>query len=156
MASRQFVVFTIDEQEYGIEVLTVNGILRAKKFVIKIVPGMSETVEGIINLRGEIKYLYNLRSKFNLAKKPIPEEGKFIMLNVNGSGMGWIVDEVTDIVKIDDEELEATPSGINAGGNNYVESIGKFEERLIVILNPEKIVVQEDFSDLDKIDSAGI
>ena len=147
MASRQFVVFTIDEQEYGIEVLAVNGILRAKKFVLKIVPGMPETVAGIINLRGEIKYLYDLRSKFNLAKKPIPEEGKFIMLNVNGSGMGWIVDEVTDIVKIEEENIEATPSGINAGGSDYVESIGKFEERLIILLNPEKIVAQESLPD---------
>lgn len=151
MASRQFVVFTIDEQEYGIEVLSVNGILRSKKFSLQKVPGLPASIEGIINLRGEVKYLCNLRNRFDLEKKPIPEEGKFIMLNDNTSSMGWIVDEVTDIVRIDDNELETMPQNINSTENNFVESIGKIGERLIIILNTETLSDQGILSSLPNI-----
>jgi len=151
MASRQFVVFTIDEQEYGIEVLSVSGILRAKKFSLQKVPGLPASIEGIINLRGEVKYLCNLRNKFELAKKPIPAEGKFIMLNANTSAMGWIVDEVTDIVRIEDNELETMPQNINATENNFVESIGKLDERLIIILNAETLSEQGSFSSISSL-----
>jgi len=138
----------VDNQEYGINVLAVNGILRAKKFKIQLLPGMPKSIEGIINLRGQIKYLYNLRNKFHLQDETISDESKFIMLNICGSIAGWIVDEVTDIVKMDDKNLEIPPNCVNDSSNHYIKSIGKIDERLIIILDPEKILVQEDLEDI--------
>jgi purine-binding chemotaxis protein CheW len=141
--SIQLVVFALDDEEYGIDVLAVNGILRAKKFKIQILPGTDDAVEGMINLRGHVNYIFNLRTKFNLLEKEISEESKFIMLNVNESMTGCIVDEVTDIVKLDDNEVEPAPNFINSCNLNYITGIGKQEDRMIIILDPEKIFAAE-------------
>ena len=148
MASIQLVVFAVDNQEYGIDVLAVNGILRAKKFKIQLLPGMPKSIEGIINLRGQVKYLYNLRNKFHLHDEAMSNESKFVMLNICDSIAGWIVDEVTDIVKMDEEDLEIPPNCVNGSSNHYIKSIGKIDERLIIILNPEKVLAQEDLPDI--------
>lgn len=137
--SIQLVVFALDKEEYGIDISMIHGILRAKKFKIQTLPGTDSAVEGMINLRGRVNYIFNLRTKFNLMKKEILEESKFIMLNVNGSTTGCIVDEVTDIVKLDDDEIQLAPDFINSCNSNYITGIGKLEDRMIIILDPEEI-----------------
>ena len=142
--SIQLVVFALDEKEYGIDVSAVNGILRSKKFKIQALPGTGESVEGMINLRGQVNYIFNLRSKFNLTAKAISEESKFIMLNIDGSTTGCIVDEVTDIVKLNDDEVQTAPSFINSCGSNCITGIGKIDERMIIILDPKKMFAEEE------------
>ena len=140
--SIQLVVFALDDEEYGIDVSAVNGILRTKKFKIQTLPGTDKSIEGMINLRGHVNYIFNLRIKFNLEEKEISDESKFIMLNVNGSTTGCIVDEVTDIIKLNDDEIHLAPKFIN-GSNKYITGIGKIDDRMIVILDPEKIFAVE-------------
>ena len=140
--SIQLVVFTLDNDEYGINVSAVNGILRTKKFTIQSLPGTDKAIEGIINLRGQVNYIFNLRNKFNLTEKEILGESKFIMLNVNESATGCIVDEVTDIVKLNDDEIQLAPKFIQ-GNNNYIKGVGKLKDRMIIILDPQKIFAVE-------------
>lgn len=140
--SVQLVVFALDNEEYGIDVLAVNGILRAKKFKIQALPGAEKSVEGMINLRGNVNYIFNLRSKFNLIEAEISDESKFIMLNVNSATVGCIVDEVTDIVKLDDDEIQGAPTFIS-GNNKYITGVAKMDDRMIIILDPEKIFAVE-------------
>lgn len=153
MANIQLVVFALDNQEYGIDASSVNGILRSKKFKIEFLPGMPKEIAGMINLRGQIKFIYNLRMKFGFAEKALSDESKFIMLNVNDSVCGWIVDEVTDIVRIDDAELQNAPAFITGVNNSYIKGIGKVDDRLIVILDPERILSIED---VESIESAAV
>lgn len=142
--SIQLVVFALDDEEYGIDVSAVNGILRSKKFKIQPLPGTNQEVEGMINLRGNVNYIFNLRSKFKLMKKEISEESKFIMLNVSGSTTGCIVDEVTDIVKLNDDQVQAAPTFIHEGSTECITGIGKIDDRMIIILDPERLFVHED------------
>ncbi|SHJ00176.1 chemotaxis protein CheW [Desulfosporosinus lacus] len=141
--SIQLVIFELDNKEYGIDVKAVNGILRARKFKISTLPGTDKSIEGMINLRGNVNYIFNLRNKFELIEKEISDESKFIMLNASDSTIGCIVDEVTDIVKLNDEQVQSTPNFICAGDNNYIKGIGKFDDRMIIILDPEKIFSSE-------------
>jgi len=143
--SIQLVVFALNKEEYGIDVSAVNGILRAKKFAIKNIPGSSKDFDGMINVRGKVNYVLNLRSKFGLEHAERDEESKFIMLNVNEGSTGWIVDEVTDIVKIEDADLQSVPQlicGINA---NYLKGIGQIGDRMIIILNPDNILTLDEY-----------
>lgn len=141
--SIQLVVFALDDEEYGIDVSAVNGILRSKKFKIQPLRGTSKAVEGMINLRGSVNYIFNLRNKFKLREKEISEESKFIMLNVNGSTTGCIVDEVTDIVKLDDADVQSAPDFINGGRTDCITGIGKIDDRMIIILDPERLFTEE-------------
>ncbi|MCE5287254.1 MAG: chemotaxis protein CheW [Pelosinus sp.] len=143
--SMQLVVFALGKDEYGFDIAAVNGILRAKKFDVKSMPGTSKTIEGMINVRGSINYILNLRSKFDLPGKMLDQESKFIMF---GSGRaantGCIVDEVTDIVKLEDTDLQPAPLFVSGRNSEFVKSIGKLGERIIIILDPEYILASEE------------
>ncbi len=141
--SIQLVIFELDGIEYGIDVTAVNGILRARKFNIQTLPGTDKSIEGMINLRGSVNYIFNLRTKFQLIERAISDDSKFIMLNANNSTIGCIVDEVTDIVKLNDEQMQPAPNFISGGDDTYIIGIGKLEDRMIIILDPEKIFLAE-------------
>jgi len=141
--SIQLVVFELDNKEYGVNVSAVNGILRARKFKVQALPGTDKSIEGMINLRGDVNYIFNLRTKFDLLEKEISSESKFIMLNVNGAATGCLVDEVTDIVKLNDEEIQSVPDFLSVGTTKYITGIGKLEDRMIIILDPGKIFAKE-------------
>lgn len=144
MAISQIVIFEIDGSEYGIDALAVNGILRAQKYKVQKVPGLPSIVEGMINLRGQVNYIYNLRNKFGLPEMTDKEENKFIMLNVDEHVVGCIVDEVTDIVHFNEEELQAAPAIASSLNVSYIKGIAKVEERMIIMLDPVQLLMAED------------
>lgn len=149
--STQLVVFAINEEEYGIDVSAVNGILRAKKFSIKTIPGTPKVVEGMVNVRGQVNYILNLRYKFGFEPKPLSEESKFIMLNVGDANTGCIVDEVTDIVKLDDADLQPAPGFVSGFNTKYIKGIGKLDDRMIIILDSNNILTFEEFVSLENL-----
>ena len=141
--SIQLVIFELDSEEYGMDITAVTGILRARKFKVQNLPGTDKSIEGMINLRGSVNYIFNLRTKFNLIEKEISDESKFIMLNAHNSTIGCIVDEVTDIVKLNDDQVQPTPKFIGGVSDNYIIGIGNIEDRMIIILDAEKIFATE-------------
>ncbi len=149
MATIQLVIFEIDGSEYGIDALTVNGILRAQKYKIQKIPGLPREIEGMINLRGQVNYIFNLRNKFGLNEISIGEETKFIMLNINGQVVGCIADEVTDIVYFNEDELQPAPTLCSNQSVSYIKGIGKVDERMIIILDPVQLLSTSEVSDLE-------
>jgi len=149
MASIQLVIFEIDGSEYGIDALTVNGILRAQKYKIQKIPGLPREIEGMINLRGQVNYIFNLRNKFGLAEMANAEDSKFIMLHIAGQVVGCIVDEVTDIVHFNEEDLQAAPTLSNSQSVSYIKGVGKVDERMIIILDPVQLLSTTANSDLE-------
>ncbi|WP_425802964.1 chemotaxis protein CheW [Desulfitobacterium sp. Sab5] len=148
--SIQFVIFELDDMEFGLEITAVNSILRARKFKLQTLPGTNKSIEGIINVRGNINFIFNLRTKFNFVEKEIIEQSKFIMLNSNNTNSGFRVDEVTDIIKLNDEEINQVPNFTCGINDNYIVGIGTVEDRMIIILDPEKIFTAE-IATLDSI-----
>ncbi|SDF71261.1 chemotaxis protein CheW [Sporomusa acidovorans] len=149
MATIQLVVFELAGNEYGIDSLAVNGILRSKKFKIQKIPGMIAAIEGIINLRGKINYIFNLRTKFGIEDTKIAEESKFVMLNIGKFVAGCIVDEVTDIIKYETADIQMPPSFAQNLGTAYIKGIAKVDDRIIILLNPEKIISMEECERVD-------
>ena len=141
--SIQLVIFELDNVEYGIDIKAITGILRARKFEVQTLPGTDKSIEGMINLRGSVNYIFNLRTKFNLREKEISDESKFIMLNAHNSTIGCIVDEVTDIVKLNDEQVQPTPNFTSGVNVNYIIGIANLDDRMIIILDAEKIFATE-------------
>ncbi len=144
MAISQIVIFEIDGSEYGIDASAVNGILRAQKYNVQKVPGLPRIIEGMINLRGHVNYIFNLRNKFGLEEMIDDEDSKFIMLNVGGQVVGCIVDEVTDIVHFNEEELQAAPTLASSLSVSYIKGIAKVDERMIIMLDPMQLLIADD------------
>ncbi len=134
----QLVVFELDGNEYGIDALKVNGILRAKKFSIKKMPGVSDSVEGIINLRGKVSFIFNLGKKFHIPTTVVDQESKFIMINIENVVVGCIVDE---------ETTKASPTFVKQ--DDYIKGIVKVEDRIIIILDSDQIITKDGSESLD-------
>ncbi|EIW19241.1 MULTISPECIES: chemotaxis protein CheW [Pelosinus] len=148
MARVQMVVFEINGTEFAIEAATVHGIIRANRVTIQEVPGTLGNMEGMINWREKVRYVFNLRKKLKLENQVINDETKIMMVQTNERIVGCLVDEVTDIVVFNSEEIEAAPSFIQDAESKFIIGIGKVEERLIVMLDMDHLLTGAEINGL--------
>lgn len=134
--SNQFVVFSVGEEEYGVPILSVQEIISLPNLTR--IPGVPEYIPGIINLRGNIIPLYELRSKFSLETRK-PGSNTIVIIAQTGDEkkrtVGFIVDSVSDVVSITAEDLSETPEFSKAVDGRFIEKIGKIGNRMIIIIN---------------------
>jgi len=142
MAERQLVVFGLGEEEFGVDIIQVQEIVRLQE-VTKI-PNAPEFVEGIVNLRGKVIPLIDLRKRFGFSKVDHDDDSRIIVTMVNESLIGIIVDNVTEVIRLQEEQIEPPP-GIVAGiGREYLQGVGKVENRLVVLLELDRILNLEE------------
>lgn len=137
--SRQFVVFRLDNEEYGIEILRVKEI----KEMIRItrVPKAAHYVRGVINLRGEVIPIVDLRKKFSLIKNSDNDSTRIIIVAVEDITVGLVVDTSSEVLDIMNEDIEEAPNTIGSVEQGYISGIGKVGARLIILLNVDKILL---------------
>lgn len=148
MARIQLLVFEVGNREFAIDAESANGILRAKKFTIQKLPGNDQRIDGMINLRGKIIYLFNLCSKLDIPHREISPESKIVLVQVAEGSVGFIVDEVNDIVRFDSDEIEPAPFFVSAKDAQYIRGVGKIDERLLVILKLDHLLSVEELESL--------
>lgn len=149
MATLQQVVFKLDKEEYGLNIMCVNGIEKYQE-VVKI-PNSPEYVDGIINLRGEVLPVFSLRKKFHLSEKENDDKTKIIVAYTNNMKIGFVVDVVVEILNIDEEDIEATPKILTGIDRRYIKSVAKVGERMIILLDIELIVSDEEKMSLGEV-----
>lgn len=133
MANKQLVVFSIHGEDFGVEITQVNEIIRPVE-IFK-VPNTPEFIEGLINLRGKVHTVINLRKRFKLPSHGFDDSTKIIMASVNSAIAGFIVDEVKEIVRVEEEDIENTPSALAGLKRKYVNGIAKTGDRIILMLD---------------------
>ncbi|MTV49769.1 chemotaxis protein CheW [Heliobacillus mobilis] len=144
MAIVQLVTFELCGEEYAIDITMVNGIVKFKNYNIVKIPNATRGLEGFINLRGKAIPLFNLKKKFQYDHESIDEDSKIIVLHHNGTIVGFIVDEVTDIFKLKDEEIEPVPNSIRNNCDKYIKGIGKADDKMVVILDLIKVLTDNE------------
>ena len=149
MASFQQVIFKLDKEEYGLDIMKVHGIEKYQEVVT--VPNSPEYIEGIINLRGEVLPVYSLRKKFNLEPKESDEETKIIVTNTNDMKIGFVVDSVVEILHIEDEQVENTPKIVTGISRRYIKSVAKVENRMIILVDIDLVVSDEELIELGEV-----
>lgn len=149
MATKQEVIFKLDGEEYGLDIMKVYGIEKYQQ-VTKI-PNTPEYIEGIINLRGEVHPIYNLRKKFKMAEKQIDDETKMIIVNSNDMMVGFVVDAVTEIRYIEEEDIKPAPKLISGIDRKYIVGVGKVEERMIILLDVDLILEEEEKKEIGQV-----
>lgn len=148
MAVLQQVVFKIDNEEYGVEIMSVNSIERYME-VVKI-PNAPDYVDGIINLRSEVLPVFSLRKKFHLDEIEKDEKTKIIVAHTNDMKIGFIVDSIIEILNIDETDIEPTPKILTGIDRRYIKSVAKVGERMIILLDVGLIVTDEEKLSLGK------
>lgn len=138
MGTRQLVVFTINSEEFGIDIDRINSI--EKMLEIFKIPNTPEYIEGLVNLRGKVHTVFNLRKRFNMPCPEFDENNKIIMANTSASIVGIIVDEVKEIVKVEDSDFENAPKALSNLKEKYLGGIAKIDSRIIMLLDLEKVL----------------
>lgn len=132
--ARQLVVFTLGAEEYGVPITLVQEIIRYTP--PRPIPGSPGHVEGVINLRGRIIPVVDLRSRFGAFGEQ-PEEAKIVIVELPDATVGVTVDEVKEVLTVNVDQCEAPPEG--AGDAEYLDAVAKLEGRLLVILDMPKL-----------------
>ncbi len=139
----QLAVFLLGEEEYALDIMEIMEIIRAQK--ITDLPESSEFIEGVVNLRGKVIPIIDLRGRLN---KPINRvetdkegtNGRIIIINRNGKIVGLQVDMVTEVIRLPMKEIDPLPEDIGKGGSQYLSGIAKCGEKLILVLNIDRIM----------------
>ena len=145
MSEMQIVGFMLGEEEYGVDILSVNEILKMTK--ITRVPKSSEFVKGVINLRGNVVPILNIRKKFKGEEKVVDDTTRIIILTVNSNRFGIIVDNVTEVIRISEEDIEE-PNLIDSVDKKYVNGVGKYNGRLLILLKLDQVLTIVDSDEI--------
>ncbi|UOD35902.1 chemotaxis protein CheW [Deferribacteraceae bacterium V6Fe1] len=148
--SIQLVGFKLGDEEYAIDVLKIQEIIRLIE--ITSVPRMDSYILGVINLRGKVIPVVDLRVRFELDKSDFDKKTRIIVVKFEKENIGFVVDEVTEVIRIDKSIVEPTPPLVGAVGQEYILGICKYLKRLIILLDIDRVVYNDDnlTSDLRK------
>ncbi|MBS4024786.1 MAG: purine-binding chemotaxis protein CheW [Clostridia bacterium] len=129
----QLVAFTIDHEEFAVDILQVQEI--EKIIHITRVPRSPNSLEGVINLRGEVIPVINLRKRLKLPLKANEDNNKIVIVKVNDLTVGIIVDGVSEVVRLKKDMIESSPGLVENIEVNYIKGVGKLGERLLILLD---------------------
>ncbi|QNO16439.1 chemotaxis protein CheW [Alkalicella caledoniensis] len=146
---QKFVIFKLETEDYGIDILKVQGIERM--LPITRVPKTPSFVEGVCNLRGSIVPVVDLRKRFNIQEKNHDENTRIIVVHMEELKVGLIVDSANDVITINSEDIEPTPSVIDSIDNKFISGVGKLKDRLIIILDLLKILNKEEIIEIQEM-----
>lgn len=143
---QQLVVFSLGKEEFGVDISRVREIVRLHN--ITAIPQSAEFVEGLVNLHGQIVPIVDLCKRFLMSEKTDREnaaEQRIIVLHIQERSIGILVDGVSEILRIADESIEPPPPIVaNSAGAEFIRGIAKVADRLIVMLDLERMFSSEE------------
>ena len=134
----QLVTFTLANEEYAVDILNVQEINRTTE--ITKVPNAPEYVEGVVNLRGRVIPVINLRKKFGLPEKNADGTTRIIIMDIQGVTNGLIVDSVSEVLRIPSDIVEPSPPVTSNTSRMFIKGIAKLEKRLIILIDIDKLM----------------
>ncbi len=145
----QLVSFVVGDEEFAVPILSVQEINRMMQ--ITRVPQSPPFVEGVINLRGKIIPVINLRERFGMEKLDDSEDMRIIVVEVNDRVIGFTVDRVNEVLRISADIVDPAPQMVLSGGvdGDYVQGVGKLDDRLLILLSLERLFSDEEMAEVD-------
>lgn len=144
------IVFRLLDEEYGVDVNQVLSIERMEH--ITRVPKTDDFVKGVINLRGVVTPIIDLRSRFGLASSLYTESTRIIIVSVEGVEVGLIVDSANDVIDVPVEAIEPAPEIVGGVEATYLRGVAKLDKRLLILLNLNKVLSAEEVKHLDQLE----
>lgn len=139
MNEKQYVVFTLDNEEYAIDIVKVYEINRLIEFRIFEFPKVPKYIEGIINLRGEVVPIVNIRKKINIQCESLEKGSRILIVNIKGKLIGILVDSVSEVIHLNNSEI-CEPCEEMKNKYDFITSIGRKDNRVIFILDLQKVL----------------
>ena len=145
----QLVTFSIGGEEFGVDILKVQEIIRMLD--ITRVPKAPDFVEGVINLRGKVIPIIDLRKRFGLVSKGHDKNTRIIVIDINDMIVGFIVDSVSEVLRIPADTVEPPPPVVAGLDSEYISGVGKLDDRLLIFLDLDRLLSQEERDVLSQV-----
>src|SRR4051812_37848617 len=149
IAGQEFLAFTLGKEEYGIDILKVQEI-RGYEAVTRIA-NAPQFIKGVINLRGIIIPVVDMRIKFNLGTPIYDQFTVVIILNIGGRVMGMVVDSVSDVTTLSPEQVKPAPEMGTTFDNDYLIGLGTLEERMLILVDIDKLMSSAEMGLIDNL-----
>lgn len=148
----QLVSFEVGKEEFAIEILAVQEIIRMMP--ITAVPHSPAAVEGVLNLRGQVTPVVDLRKRFDLEPREHGQDSRIVVVEVGGHMLGFIVDRVNEVLRVNSNIVEPTPALTCGIDSDYVRGVGKMDDRLLILLDLDRLFQQDDIEALKQVKQA--
>ncbi len=145
----QLVSFELNDEEFGIDILMVQEIIRMLQ--ITKVPNSPDFVDGVINIRGRIIPVVDLRWKLGMLRKDHDKNTRIVVVEDRGQTVGFIVDAVTEVLRIPESVTEAPPELVAGVNSEFIKGVGKLEDRLLILIDIEKILNNSEKHELQEV-----
>ncbi len=146
----QVVSFRLGTEEYGVDIAQVQEIIRMVE--ITHVPRAPRFMEGVINLRGQLIPIIDLRTRFGMSRIDATKSSRIVVTDIGTKRVGMIVDSVSEVLNIPIENIEDAPEMIAGIGTEYIQGVGKVGDRLIIMLDLTMVITSDDKRDLESLD----
>ncbi len=146
------VTFRLGDEEYSVDILRVQEIIRHTELTR--VPKAPGFVDGVINLRGKVIPVLDLRKRFGLDAIEKTNETRIIVVDINDKTVGFKVDAVSEVLRLPADTVEDAPEILTDADSGYIKGVGKMEGRLIILLEVSKILTTSEKDGLGGIDTA--
>ena len=141
---RQLVVFDLADEAYGVNIGTVREIIRMQQ--ITQVPRTPDYVEGVINLRGKVIPVIDMRKRFGFPVAEHTKDTRIVVIDIGGADIGATVDAVTEVLRLGADSIEPPSAVISGNDSDYLLGIAKLETRLIILLDLQRALSAESMS----------
>jgi len=148
---QQLVVFKLGGEDFGVDINQVREIIR--KGTTTVVPNAPEFVKGVINLRGQITTIIDLRSKLGLSQKEAGDEQqeRIIVVEVNKNIVGMAVDAVTEVTYLSESDIDEVPTMVKENiGTEYLKGVGKLPDKLLILIDLKRVLNGEEMNVLQQ------
>ncbi|MFZ5942950.1 MAG: chemotaxis protein CheW [Bacillota bacterium] len=149
MSDKQLVVFSLQNEEYGLEITKVQEIVRFQE--ITKVPNAPSFIKGLINLRGQVIPVVDLKKRFYGTGSEVLEDTRIIVVKAAAHTIGIIADQVSEVMRVPEDSIEPTPSLINDFNQSGITGVGKLEGRLLILLDLEKTLSSAEISEIKHV-----
>ena len=145
----KFLTFHLAGEDYGIDIAFVTEIIGIQK--ITEVPDMPAYIKGVINLRGKVIPVMDVRTKFKIEPREYDERTCIVVVDINETSIGLVVDEVSEVVDIPESQVEPPPQTSKDSSSRYLKGMGKIGDDVKILLAVDKILFEEELQKLDSL-----
>lgn len=147
---RKVIVFQLQDEEYALSVQQVGGIERI--LPITRVPQTADFVKGVINLRGVVTPIIDLRARFGMEESAYDDSTRIIIISLDEMEVGLIVDAANDVIDIPEDAIEPAPEVVGTVDIDYIDGVAKLENRLLILLNLQKVLSDKEFAEFKTVE----
>ncbi len=147
----QLVSFVIENEEFGVDILKVQEIIRTVE--ITRVPKSPTFVEGVINLRGKIVPVIDLRKKFGIDRRELDNETRIIVVELTDKVVGFLVDKVKEVIRVEKSIIEPPPELTTSISTNYITGVAKLQDRLLILLDLDRVLSSDEQERLAEVET---